>query len=70
MKKGFAVLGMIMVVVAITYTAFDWQNIRENTTQEIVSLVNGTKIELNAEEASLPIAQGEKKVVITDLGMV
>jgi hypothetical protein len=70
MKKGFAVLGMFMVVVAITYTAFDWQNIRENTTQEIVSLVNGTKIELNAEEASLPIAQGEKKVVITDLGMV
>jgi hypothetical protein len=70
MKKGFALLGMVIVVVGITYSAFDWQNIRDNTTQVIVSLVNGTKIELNAEEEDLPIAQGEKKVVITDLGMV
>jgi hypothetical protein len=70
MKKGLAVLAMVMVIVGITYNTFDWENIRENTTQAIVTLVNGSNIQLNAEEAALPIAQGEKKVVITDLGMV
>jgi copper chaperone CopZ len=70
MKKGFAILALFIVAVVITYNAFDWRNIVDNTSKAMVSLVNGTTIELNAEEAALPVAPQERKVVISDLGMV
>jgi copper chaperone CopZ len=60
----------IVFVTVIVYRSVDWGNLKQNANQAFVGLVNGERFELNTKEANLPVHSGEKKVVITDLGMV
>jgi hypothetical protein len=71
MKKGFSFLVIAIIAVAVVYTSVNW-----NSDQESVNEVNqggsddsGGTLQLTEQEASLTANPGEKKVVITDLGM-
>jgi copper chaperone CopZ len=70
MKKGFAFLAIVFVVTVIVYRSVDWGILKQNANQAFVELVNGERFELNTKEANLPVHSGERKVVISDLGMV
>jgi ferric-dicitrate binding protein FerR (iron transport regulator) len=71
MKKGTAFLAVIVVAIAIAYGSFNWGSDSERAAKanQEVSLQDGGTIELTAEEAALSAGPGEKKVVLTDLGM-
>jgi ABC-type enterochelin transport system substrate-binding protein len=71
MKKGLAFLAIIIVLIAIGYTSMNGDSKTNHASQanQEVTLKNGEKMKLTAEESALKPAQGEQKVVITDLGM-
>jgi ferric-dicitrate binding protein FerR (iron transport regulator) len=71
MKKGLAFLAVVIVVIAVGYTSINWNSDTQSSTQanQDVSLRDGETIKLTAEEAALTAGQGEKKVILTDLGM-
>jgi copper chaperone CopZ len=71
MKKGFAFMAVIIVAIAVAYISFNWKSDTENAAQanQEVALQDGGTIELTKDEASLTAAPGEKKVIITDIGM-
>jgi ABC-type microcin C transport system permease subunit YejE len=70
-KKGLAFLIFFIVAFVIGYTSLNWESDKENVAQaaQEVSLTNGEKMKLTAEENSLQAGLTEKKVVLTDLGM-
>jgi ferric-dicitrate binding protein FerR (iron transport regulator) len=71
MKKGFAFMAVIIVAIAVAYGSFNWKSDTENDAQanQDVALQDGGTIKLTEDEAALTAASGEKKVVITDIGM-
>jgi hypothetical protein len=68
MKKVVALLGIIFIASAITYFSFDWSG--KDITSENVLLTDGSTIGLVPEEIALGVKEGEREVIITDLGMV
>jgi hypothetical protein len=70
MKKVVALLGIIFIASAITYISFDWSGKDITEASENVLLTDGSTIGLVPEEIALKVNEGEKKVIITDLGMV
>jgi ferric-dicitrate binding protein FerR (iron transport regulator) len=71
MKKGIAFMAVIIVAIAVAYGSFNWKSDTENAAQanQDVALQDGGTIKLTEDEAALTAASGEKKVVITDIGM-
>ncbi len=71
MKKVIAFLGLAVVVAIIGFSSGIWGNKQDGSThaQHQVALTNGGSIALNHEEMMLPVRTGEKKVVLSDLGM-
>jgi hypothetical protein len=70
MKKVVALVTLVFIASAITYFSFDWNG--KDTTEAIenVSLSDGSTVGLVPEEIVLKVNAGEKKVIITNLGMV
>jgi hypothetical protein len=71
MKKGLAFLAVFIIVIAVGYTSINWNSDTQNTSQtnQDVSLKDGEIIKLTAEENAPTANLGEKKVILTDLGM-
>jgi copper chaperone CopZ len=55
MKRGLVFLSAFVVILAVSYGLYSWK---------------ANAIEMTSQEASLTVRSGEKKVMITDLGMV
>lgn len=70
MKKVIAFVGLILIASAITYFSFDWNSQKSTEANQNVLLTNGSNIGLVPEEIALTVNDGEKKVIVTDLGMV
>jgi ferric-dicitrate binding protein FerR (iron transport regulator) len=71
MKKILAFLALAIVIALVAYTSIDWQSDTDNAAQanQNVPLKSGGTIQLTAEENALTAGPGEKKIVLTDLGM-
>jgi ABC-type enterochelin transport system substrate-binding protein len=71
MKKGIAFLAVAIIAVAVAYTSISWNSDQESADQanQEVPVEGGEVLQLTEQEASLSANPGEKKVVITDLGM-
>jgi hypothetical protein len=71
MKIYFAMLAFVIIGGAVVYTSFDWGSNDEDQGQamEETSLKSGGSIKLTEKEATLEPSQGQRKVVLTGLGM-
>lgn len=69
MNKIIALLAVVFVGGIVAFTSINWSSGGEQQTSQSASLKNGGTIELTKKEASIPVSQGERKVVLTDLGM-
>jgi hypothetical protein len=70
MKKVMAIVVFALIASAITYFSFDWNGKNTTEASQKVSLTDGSTIGLVPEEIALGVDEGEKKVIVTDLGMV
>jgi hypothetical protein len=70
MKKVVALIGLVFIASAITYFSFDWNSQKSTEASQNVSLTDGSTVGLVPEEIALKVNEGEKKVIVTDLGMV
>jgi copper chaperone CopZ len=77
MRKGIWFLGIVLFIIGLVYLSSKYMTpiggSSETTDRQYdsveVKLANGEMIELTGEEAALEAAEGEKKVVLTQLGM-
>lgn len=69
MKKIVALTSFFIVAVAIGYSSINWDSDNEAAGTENVTLSNGNQMALNQKEAALSANPGEKKVVLTGLGL-
>jgi hypothetical protein len=71
MKKGLAFLTVATIAIAVAYTSVNWNSNQESMDRvdQDVSDAGGETLQLTEQEASLTANPGEKKVIITDLGM-
>jgi hypothetical protein len=77
MRKGIWFLGIVLFIIGLVYLSSKYMTpiggSSETTDRQYdsveVKLANGEMIELTGEEATLEAAEGEKKVVLTQLGM-
>jgi hypothetical protein len=71
LKKSLLYIGVILIVVFAAYLNLskkDDSQVAQAPSQSI-PLVGGGEMELALEEAQLPINEGQKKIVITGLGL-
>lgn len=77
MKKGIWILGTVLFIIGLVYLSSKYMTpiggSSETTDGQYdstgVTLANGEMIDLTGEEAALEASAGEKKVVLTQLGM-
>jgi hypothetical protein len=66
---GLLILGVILIVLVITFTLNGKKQVQSKIEVVDIELANGEVIELTKEEAELVPNKDEKKVILTDLGM-
>jgi hypothetical protein len=69
MTKTIALATFVIVSVAVAYYSVNWDADKEASGTENVTLSNGNQIALTEKEAALSANAGEKKVVLTGLGL-
>lgn len=78
MKKGLWFVGIVLFIAAVAYNSFNFSFSVERsperesaagTSLSEAQLASGKTINLTKEEADLQASSGQKKVVLTDLGM-
>jgi hypothetical protein len=71
MKKGFSFLAVAIISVAVAYSSINWNSDQESVDEvnQDVSDEGGGTFQLSGQESALTANPGEKKVVITNLGM-
>jgi hypothetical protein len=71
MNKILALIAVLVIGGVVAYTSIDWQSAAGNSEQanQQTSLKSGGSIQLTEKEAALTPSNGEKKVVLMNLGM-